>query len=880
MKLETLYLVNHTHTDFGYTDYPVTLYRLHRSIIDRAIEVCEAHAHLPEEARFRWTCEVTEITLDWFRHAPAAQIDRFLRLHAEGLIGVAGMAVHWTPLVSPALAERSFDRVRALRAEFGLSLRTAWQCDVNGLGWFWTDMLIGAGIERLVVASNPHRGIPDRVAPRLFDWQTPAGRSLPTLHGWHYTYGAQGLRFSEASTEEAQASLGRVMARPGGTAGWPHGVMIAQVTNKASPDNGYPTDSLSDFVLRWNGEGRSPRLVIRTLDQAMDALLAAAGPLPALSGDWPDYWADGVASSAFETAIARAGERLIPVTDLLTATQAQPEDPAQADAVQSISMYDEHTWGAYSAVTMPDAPFARFQWSWKAHQAHDGFAAALEAATRAARARARALTGGAVENDRPIRLGEAPAIAIEAQSYYVFNPSPVARRIRWPVPRDFGAASPASLLHAWLTEEFMPGMNVQRQRRLPSATHVIDVALPAFGEAVVRPVAVAEGTCGRAGAGWIANDAWRIEIDPATGAVARLTDLGRGRDVALGPQGLGAMLYEVPQDAVRGRAAIFGAGDGLNDWTRPETIIWPPVQAGFRRAPAAQVAVGAPRLTLLGPEIDVQLVWAHGDRATLTWRLPLAGPGIDLCASVDKTRVTTPESMFVVFALRGGGAGVDLDIGDLTIDAGEVLPEACRTWGAVQRQATVWSEAGALVVASPDAPLVHPFGPQTEAAGGRLLGDAALGFWVMNNHWDVNFAAGQAGVVSFRFHLLPMAGPDRAAATAFAQAATTPPVIVRTGEAPERAAAPLVELVAEEPLDLRLRPFGEAAIMASVVNRGEREAAFALRLPEGLARGVVAVAATGEETGDEKTGGEVRLAGGRIEGRVAGRGVMRLRIDR
>jgi len=875
MQLDTLYLVNHTHTDFGYTDYPATLYRLHRSIIDRAIEVCEDHAHLPEEARFRWTCEVTEITLDWFRHAPSAQIDRFLRLHAQGLMGVAGMPVHWTPLVSPALAERSLDQVRTLRSDFGLTVRTAWQCDVNGLGWFWTDVLIDAGIGRLVVASNPHRGIPDRVAPRLFDWLTPTGRRLPTLHGWHYTYGAVALHLSETSTDTAQEQLARVMARPGGTADWPHRVMIAQVTNRASPDNGYPTDSLSDFVLRWNGEGRSPRLVIRTLDQAMDALLEAAGPRPAVSGDWPDYWADGVGSTAFETAIARAGERIVPVTDMLTAAAGLPADEAQDEAVQSLSLYDEHTWGAYSSVTMPDAPFARFQESWKTHRAHDGFAAALEAATRAARARARAVTGGAVENDRHIRMGEAPPVPIEAQGYYVFNPSPVARRIRWPVPRDYGGASPASLLHAWLTEEFMPGMNVQRLRRLPSATHVIDVTLPPFGEAVVRPVAVAEGATGRGGAGWIANDRWRIEIDPMTGAVARLTDLSQGREVALGPQGLGAMLYEVPLDGGRGRAAIFGAGDGINDWSRPENIIWPPVTTGFRRAPAAQVALGAPRMTLLGPEIDAHLSWPHGDRAVLTWRLPVAGPGIDLCASVVKTRVTTPESMFVVFALGGAGAGVDLDIGDLTVDAGEVLPEACRTWAGVQRQATLWCDAGALVVASPDAPLVHPFGPQTEAAGGRVIGDAALGFWVMNNHWDVNFAAGQSGVVPFRFHLLPMAGPDRAAATAFAQAATTPPVIVRAPEAAERGAVPLVELEGEG-LDLRLRPLAGGEVMASLVNRAAGEVAFALRLPGGAVRAVRVVAATGEEI----AGGGVRIAAGRIEGRVPARAVLRLVVAR
>jgi alpha-mannosidase len=872
MKVQTLYLVNHTHTDFGYTDYPQSLYRLHRRIIDRAIEVCEAHAHLPDPARFRWTCEVAEITLDWFRHASPTMIDRFLRLHEQGLMGVAGMPMHWTPLVSPALAERSLDRVRALRSDYGLTIRTAWQCDVNGLGWYWTDLLLDAGIDRLVMASNPHRGIPDRVSPRLFAWQTPSGRSLPTLHGWHYTYGANSMRFSEASTAEAQVSVDRVMGRPGGTADWPHEAMIVQVTNKASPDNGFPTDSLSEFVTRWNGEGRVPKLEIRTLDKAMDALLTQGGPLPPLAGDWPDYWADGVASTAFETAVARAGERIVPVTDMLTASAGGTDDPAQTDAVQGISLYDEHTWGAYSAITMPDAPFARFQWSWKTHRAHDGFAAAIEAATRAARDRARAFTGGDVENDRIIRLGDAPAIPIEAQSYYVFNPSPVARRIRWPVPRDYGGASPATILHAWLTEEFMPGMNVQRQRRLPSATHVIDVTLPPFGEAVVRPVPVAGA--GEAGTNWIANDRWRIEIDPASGAVVRLTDVGRGRDIALGPQGLGAMIYEVPEDAGRGRGAIFGTGDGNSDWTRMETIAWPTTRTGFRRCGPAEVAVSAPRQTTLGPEIDVSLRWANGDTARLTWRLPIGGPGIDFCATVHKSPQTAPEAYFVVFALGGDTPRIDLDIGDLTTDADEALPAACRSWVAVQRQATLASTAGALVVASPDAPLLHPFGPQTEGAGERVVQDNALAFWVVNNHWDVNFAASQTGTLPFRFHLLPMERPDPDAAQGFAQAVTTPPVIVRTYDAPERDPAPLVDLRADKPLELRLRPFAPGVVMASLVNRGPDPADFALALAGPAPRMVTVSAATGEDIV-----GNVTQDGDTISGQVPGRSVLRLRIE-
>jgi hypothetical protein len=151
--------------------------------------------------------------------------------------------------------------------------------------------------------------------------------------------------------------------------------------------------------------------------------------------------------------------------------------------------------------------------------------------------------------------------------------------------------------------------------------------------------------------------------------------------------------------------------------------------------------------------------------------------------------------------------------------------------------------------------------------------DAALGFWVINNHWDVNFSASQSGTIPFRFHILPMDGPDRAAATAFAQAAATPPVIVRTYDAPERAAAPLVSLTSNVPLDLRMRPFGEGAIMVSVANRSPTAAAFTLTLAGQVPQSVVASAATGEVID-----GDVHLEGGSITGRVTGRGVLRLRI--
>src|SRR5690554_2967180 len=170
MTIREIRLVSHTHTDFGFTDYPDTVFRHHNRIIDRAIEVCEAEAGRDDAAQFRWTSEVAAITENWLRTASSRQIDRFLALHQQGKMGVGGMLVHWTPLVSPANAARSMRAIDRLRREYGLTVDVAWQCDVNGLGWHWVDLLLDMGMKGMVLAPNPHRGMPFETQQRMFNW--------------------------------------------------------------------------------------------------------------------------------------------------------------------------------------------------------------------------------------------------------------------------------------------------------------------------------------------------------------------------------------------------------------------------------------------------------------------------------------------------------------------------------------------------------------------------------------------------------------------------------------------------------------------------------------------------------------------------------------
>ena len=57
VKKWTVYLVQHTHTDIGYTKPQTEILSEHLRYIDYAIEYCEQTKDYTDDAKFRWTCE-------------------------------------------------------------------------------------------------------------------------------------------------------------------------------------------------------------------------------------------------------------------------------------------------------------------------------------------------------------------------------------------------------------------------------------------------------------------------------------------------------------------------------------------------------------------------------------------------------------------------------------------------------------------------------------------------------------------------------------------------------------------------------------------------------------------------------------------------------
>ncbi|QQA43627.1 hypothetical protein [Pelagovum pacificum] len=832
MAINELLIINHTHTDIGYTDYADTLFRHQRAIIDDALDMVEREQDRPEEARFRWTCEVSAITADWFQNASGKQKARFLDLYEKGLVGAGAMPVHWTPLISPANAIRSLKHLKTLRDE-GLDPKIAMQCDVNGLGWFWTDILIDLGVEGFLLEPNPHRGMKYNDMLRVFDWTSPSGRNLFTVHGWHYSVGVNTFFFGNNDMELTQKTLDRVTADLEERRHYPYSKAILPITNNAAPDNGFATQGVSDFVERWNAEGRSPRLRICTVEQAMagmrESVAEEGNPLPAHAGDWSDFWVDGVGSTSYETVVARTGERLLPVTDLLAGFTATGKTELLDKAADEIQYYDEHTWGAYSSHSSPDSPFTRMQLSWKTHRAHHGFALALEATRTEAIRHVHDVADGKIEGDHILRRVNGKGVRVEGNvfdpgpieehSYYVANPSAVARKVTWPVPADHAGSAPQTILDSHSSNYFLTEMQ-SRGEQVPSKTHVITAELPPYSEAIVKPVAFEPAPGIASGDGWIENDRWRLEVDPKDGSIRSLKDKGTGRECVNPDEAPGKLVYEALKDPSKGRFATFG---GNYDWSRMETVIWPETTDYVRRT-ADSVTIGEVSQDTHALSIEVKLAWSHGDKATIHYRLPHAGEGIEVDSMIHKMPITDPESFYMVFGTTGANAKVGLDVGDRVIDAAtQQIPLSCEAWIGIQRFATVATDDSALVIASPDAPLAQPFGIQTENAGSDRKGnDPAVAFWLLNNHWDTNFPITQAGGIPFRFRLLPQAMLDMTEATAFAETATTPPVIVRAYGSSEVTPRTLLDLSGAKDVTARVRrTWDDGGLLVTLVNSGD-----------------------------------------------------------
>ncbi len=828
-KIKRIYLTSHTHTDIGYTDHQDTVFRQHLDFIDRAIELGEASADYPEEARYKWTCEVTAFVERYFQQRPAAQIDRFLELHKRGQMAVAGMQYHWTPMLSAGAMLRSLLPVRRLRADYDIDISAAMQCDVNGVSWLWADLLPAIGIDALTMSINMHRGARPQPDLNAFWWRGPGGGRLLTYNGPHYLYGI--FRYGLSDMNYVDDLLPPQIAKLEARADYPYDFLYAQITHPARVDNGPPLPHMADFVRDWNASGRQPRLIFTTIDGFARMLREDYGEsLEEWRGDWTDWWADGVGSSIYETSLNRETEELLPLLDFLATQVDDVDQDLIEEAWHLVSLYDEHTWGGFASIRRPHSPFTRANYNRKASFAYGGYGLTHELIADAGRKLARNITGGTPEGDAWRRWGQYisadPAEAPDNYHYLVLNTCGWERHIRYPIPPDMGGAAPYGVL-----EQFLIG-NYREDPPLIADTPsdlMIDVTLPAFSYATVAPKSIDAASVARVGEGTIENRWYRLRLDPVTGGLLSWRDKELQRELVNADDlwRFGQYIYEWvdhPDD----RRAIFALDFDREDFGLRHK------DTPFRRGGPNAVEIMPAQSLPDRVEIEARLQARGAKSVKVRYSLPHQHKALHIDLLIDKEFVTLAEAVYVPFPLALGGHTFHLDLNGVPLEPErEQLPGSCRDWYGIHRWAEVGDADASVTLVPLDSPLIQVGGITTGRWAERLdARQATLVSWALHNHWDTNFKASQGQAILQRYRLTSSAGYDSAASSRFALNASLPPLILRVPGAELGKSGTFMRAEPEGECELQLKRAADGrGLIVHACNLGEEAVEQRLRFP-------------------------------------------------
>jgi len=778
-KIKTIYICNHAHTDIGFTDYQELALRQHGEFVGQALDLIEATDRYPAEAQYRWTVETTGPFLRYLRQASPAEVARFRHWHEQGRIDIAGMQYNMTPLLNVEQMHRSLYPLRALRDEFGFHVEAAMQDDVNGVSWLYADLLAELGIKFYTAAINPIRGARPKPFPGAFRWEGPSGKQVLAWNGYHYLFGRS--QAGLGNWDLVDRLLPRWIDELENDASYPFDFLYCESTHPVRVDNGPPDARMPEFVRRWNDERQNVRMEFitvtdfgRLLEQKYSKVIGTQ------RGDWTDHWADGVGSSAFEVGVNRAAHEIVGIGEALEAWRRSKGQGGDwnarhaADIYESMTLFDEHTWGAYSSVEAPHSLFSQAQWNRKA-----GFAytAAMEGhGTVAKAANALAAPLGSKGPEGIFNLGNLdPKEAFKASGIdevLVFNTLPWERKVIVEEPEPRGGAAPVGMLDTFFNRRSTWG----GPRPYPEIRRVAGT-IPPMGYAFLDLKKGVPAGDLKANGDTIENRHYRIRIDGKTGAIAELFDKAQGHDFAGKYQGWGPgeYVYETV-DSPDDRLAIADISFDKPEFFTGHT------DTPWQRQTASKVTLDAAKLFEGRASITVHIEAPGVSAATVVYALDADTKCVVVDWSIDKLEHADAEAVFVAFPFNLGKPDFLLDLNGIpAVPNTDQLDGAAKDWYPVGRWVDVSDDKRGVTVVPLDAPLTHLGGITTGKWHRTLQPEGpTIMSWALNNHWLVNFKSAQSGRIPLRYRLTTHEGPaDASAAARFAAEVATPPVAMR-----------------------------------------------------------------------------------------------------
>lgn len=366
----TVYLLPHSHVDIGYTNTHDNVEFIHRRNIHEAIKLAKETAGFPEGSRFKWDTEVAWPAERTLANGTEAEKAAMLEAIRNGTINVGASYINDNTSVSADEEFAAFfgpsERIGALT---GRKFDTIMQVDIPGMSWGVVPAAASRGIPYVLLFNNggDRVGLSMEISHHPFWWIGPDGKSkVLCLQPGAYSPGAQAkgrFHWPAMMGQTDRAKLPAVI-RTGNPRANFIDAYLWPTLERLEKDPLYPYDifpmswALADnmpvdadlpyAVKSWNEEYAYPRVVIANSHDIMSAFDQKFGDrIPSRSGEFTEYWSDGLGSAAKQTSMNRnAKERLIQADTLWS--MLRPNDPAPRakfdEAWRNVLMGSEHTW--------------------------------------------------------------------------------------------------------------------------------------------------------------------------------------------------------------------------------------------------------------------------------------------------------------------------------------------------------------------------------------------------------------------------------------------------------------------------------------------------------------------------------------------------------
>ena len=796
-KVDTVYLIHHSHTDIGYTHDQPIVWDLHGRFIEEGVRLAGKYASSNSDGAFRWTVENTGVLARWLKTTTPENVDRFVELEKAGRIEVTGMFANLTPSLDADQLIESLQLAGQLHDQYGFQITHAMNCDVNGESWSLVDLLLDAGIEGFTMAINTHFGGAPLNRPNVFWWEGASGRKILAYNGWPYD---TGWRFGIGQEDEhiLEEWWPRIEQRLD-EINYPIPVLMMQSFHPFG-DNGPAYEGFTNFIDRWNEQGKKPHLVLATPKMWWDAVKQHAHLLPSFRGDWTDFWNFGSISSAREQATNRASRGRLRAADAVSTATLSLASPLstrhlmrtmaqyRTEAWDALNLWDEHTWGADLSLRAPESEDTITQWYHKAHYAY------------LARSLSLMLQRDALADlSRHVQREK-------TDDLLVFNPLPWSRVITGEIPHHVvfprGLAEDAtagrhSQDRVWSTDLYVEAAETPEGKAAEGRFGLPPTRVPGYGYTTVRredlvelkPLYFREDAV-------VENQRFRLVFDTQKGGVTSLFDQKLQHEWVDPSAGypLNGFVHEevADKDHPWPRWMIFHMEWGSAQVERERG--WKPGWRANRSQPS-RVKVHRVYSTPYGRRV-IQVLEAPGITGSLVQSvfLPDNAEYVEFESWWIMSQTTHPEGTYLAFPFQVPQAQARIDLGGQTMIAGkDQIPGVCYDYYTAQQYIDLSNDQLGVTVALPDNPQVQfgdfHFGRNQQHFS--LERSMLLG-WVTNTYWETNFRTHQPGGVHARYRVYPHAGgfDPSAAQKAGLETAFNQPLVQHLGEPTENLVYP------------------------------------------------------------------------------------------